>query len=163
MNPTPFSHIFRKSIVSRRFTIITVMFLGVLLGLLGYTITTLHKNQSIVFLIDVAGRQRMLLQKHINEVFLASQGVEADYLSTRELIRSTLIALMEGGSVILNPETGQRQTVSAAPTEELLTKLREQLAHFAQIVKRADTFLVLGSDHPNFVSRFKLFWLKTQP
>ena len=150
MNPTTVSHIFGKWTVSRRFTIITVMFLGVLLGLLGYTITTLYKDRSTAFLIEIAGRQQMLLQKHINEVFLASQGVATDYPSTRELIRSTFIALIEGGSVVLNPETGQRQTVSAAPTEELLTKLREQLAHFAQIVERADTFLVLGSDHPEF-------------
>ncbi len=150
MNPTTFSHIFRKSTISRRFTIITVMFLGVLLGLLGYSITTLYKDRSTAFLIEIAGRQQMLLQKHINEVFLASQGVATDYPSTRELIRSTFIALIEGGSVVLNPETGQRQTVSAAPTEELLTKLHEQLAHFAQIVEHADTFLVLGSDHPEF-------------
>lgn len=155
MNPTSFSHIFRKSTVSRRFTIITVMFLTVLLGLLVYTITTLHKDQSTAALIDIAGRQRMLLQKHVHEVFLASQGIAADYPSTRELIRSTLIALRDGGSVVINPETGQRQTITAAPTEELLAKFREQQTHFAQFVERADTFLVLGSERPEFREQVK--------
>ena len=150
MNQNSFRRIFRTSNLSRRFTIITIMFFGVILGLLGYTITTLHKDQSIAGLIDVAGRQRMLLQKHINEVFLVSHGVAADYPSTRKLIRTTFIALMEGGSVVLNPETGQRKTIPAAPTEELLTEWGKQLTHFDQLVERTDTFLKLGSDHLEF-------------
>lgn len=150
MPQTSHRHIFRELNLSRRFTIITIMFFGVIVGLLSYTVTTVHKDQSISFLIDVAGRQRMLLQKHINEVFLASQGGAADFFTTRELIRSSIIALMEGGPVGLNPETGQQQTLSAAPTEELLIKWREQLTLFNQIVERADTFLRLRSDHPEF-------------
>jgi PAS domain S-box-containing protein len=150
MNQTLFRRIFRTSNLSRRFTIITIMFFGVILGLLGYTITTLHKDQSIACLIDVAGRQRMLLQKHMNEVFLVSHGIAADYPSTRKLIRTTFITLMEGGSVVLNHETGQRKTVPAAPTDELLNEWGNQLTHFDQFVERTDTFLKLGSDHLEF-------------
>ena len=160
MNATSISHHFKKSTLSRRFTIITVMFLTVLLGLLAYTITTLHKDKSTAFLIDMAGRQRMLLQQHISEVFLTSQGVPADYRSTRSLMHSTLKTLMEGGSVVLNPETDQRQTVSAAPSHEIFEKLREQQKFLEHLFQLADEFLLLSPGQLEFQP--KLQDLRTQ-
>ena len=126
------------------------MFLGVFLGIMVYTTTTIQKEKSNAILIDMAGRQRMLFQKHINEVFLSSQGFTADYTSTRELLRSTLNSLMKGGSVIIAPETGQRQPIPAAPTEEILIKLREQQNLFHKIIELADSFLLNSPDELGF-------------
>jgi len=160
MNPASSSHIIRKATLSYRFTIITVMFVTVLLGLLMYTIATIQKEKSNTILIDIAGRQRMLFQKHMNEVFLTSQGVPADYTSTRELLHSTLNALMEGGSVILDASTGKRQTIPPIPTEEILLKLREQKNQFDKIIELGDTLLLLSPGHPEF--RQKLQALRAQ-
>ena len=160
MNSTSLGPILPKSTLSHRFTIITVMFLTVLLGLLIYTIATIQKEKSNAILIDMAGRQRMLFQKHMNEVFLTSQGVPADYASTRELLRSTLHALMEGGSVVLDLDTGKRQTIPAIPTEEILLKLREQENHFDKIIELSDDLLLLSPDHPEF--RQNLKFLRTR-
>jgi PAS domain S-box-containing protein len=126
------------------------MFLSVLLGILVYTITTIQHEQSNAVLIDMAGRQRMLFQKHINDVLLTSQGVSADYFSTRELIHSTLHALMNGGSVVLDSETGQRQIIPAVPTEGILITLRDQQHHLDNIIGVADNLLLLSPDHPEF-------------
>jgi len=150
MNSNLISSMLRKSSLSHRFTIITVLFLSVLLSLLAYTILTLQKNKSNAFLVDMAGRQRMLIQKHSNEVFLTSQGMPVDYTSTRTLIHSTLDALLEGGLVILDPETGQRQTVPVVPTKEVWSTLREQQNYFNQLIALADNFLMLTPDHPDF-------------
>ena len=149
------SPMLKKSRLSHRFTIITVLFLSVLLGLLAYTIMTLQEDKSNAILIDMAGRQRMLLQKHINEVFLTSQGVPADYVSTRHLMNSTLNALIEGGSVVLNFETNQSQTIPAAPTKEISEKLREQRTHIEHISQLADNFLSLSPDPLNFQKQLK--------
>ncbi len=154
------SPIFKQSALSQRFTVITIMFLSVLLGLLIYTITTLQKDKSNAFLIDVAGRQRMLLQKHVSEVFLTSQGITADFASTRDLIRSTLKALMDGGSVQLHPETHQQETITAVPTKEILEKLREQKKYIEHIFQLADHFLLLKPDHLDY--RPQLQTLRTQ-
>ena len=156
MNSNWFRHRFKTSTVSRRFTIITIMFVTVLLGLLIYTITTIQKEKSNAILIDMAGRQRMLFQRHMNEVFLTSQGVPADYASTRELLRSTLHALMEGGSVILDLDTGKKQKIPAVPTEEILLKLREQENHFDEIIELGNDLLLLSPGHPEFRPNLKL-------
>jgi PAS domain S-box-containing protein len=139
-----------------RFTIVTLLFLSVLFGLLGYTIATIQKEQSEALLIDLAGRQRMLIQKHMNEVFYASQQVPADYTSTRELIRSTLASLMEGGSVVLDPETGQRQVIPSAPTEKIFNKLREQEKSFDNLAKLANYFLSLQPEEPEFSQHLQI-------
>jgi hypothetical protein len=150
MHASPIKPLFGLSLFNRRFTILTLLLLSVLFGLLGYTVATIQKEPSEALLIDLAGRQRMLLQKHMNEIFYASQQVPTDYTATRELIRSTLGSLMEGGSVVLNPETRQRQVIPSAPTEKIVTKLREQEQAFDNLVKLADYFLSLQPEDPEF-------------
>ncbi|MDH5426884.1 MAG: PAS domain S-box protein [Nitrospirota bacterium] len=160
MNLASSSPISKRSTVSRRFTILTIMFLSVLVGMSVYTMTTLQKGQSNAFVIDLAGRQRMLIQKHMNEILLTSQGIATDYASTRALITSTLTTLMTGGSVASNAETGQRKTIPAAPTQKIQEKLREQQEYITRIFQLADQFLLLSPDHPEF--RPQLLTLRTQ-
>jgi PAS domain S-box-containing protein len=150
MNPISIIRVFGKSTLGRRFTVIALMFLSVLLGIMIYTTATIQKEKSNALLIDIAGRQRMLFQKHMNEVFLSSQGITTDYNSTRKLLRSTLDSLMKGGLVVIVSETGQRQPVPAVPTEEIFIKLREQRNHFDKIIELADSFLLRSPDDPEF-------------
>jgi PAS domain S-box-containing protein len=156
MHASPIKPLFGLSLFKRRFTILTLLLLSVLFGLLGYTVATIQTEPSETLLIDLAGRQRMLLQKHMNEIFYASQQVPTDYTATRELIRSTLDSLMEGGSVVLNPETRQRQVIPSAPTEKIFTKLHEQEHAFDNLVKLADYFLSLPPEDPEFAQHLQI-------
>jgi len=155
MNPTSILRVFGKSTLGRRFTFITIMFLTVLLGIMVYTTMTIQKEKSNAILIDMAGRQRMLFEKHLNEVYLTSQGITADFRSTRELLRLTLDSLMKGGSVTLDPETGKSQTIPAVPTEEILLKLQEQVNHFDKVIESSNGLLMLSPDFPEFYRALK--------
>ncbi len=147
--------VLKKSPLSRRFFIITFMFSGVLLGLLTYTVMTLQKDKSTALLIDIAGRQRMLLQKHLNEVFLTTEGLSADYQSTRRLLQSTLKGLIEGGTVLLNSETGERQHIPIPSTQEISEKLKEQRRHINHLFLLSDEFLLLGPTHSDFLKQLE--------
>ncbi len=160
MAPSSLLQLFKQSTLSRRFIIMTVMFLCVVMGLLAYTITVLHKENSTALLIDLAGRQRMLFQQHFSEVVLTAQGIPTNYASTRRLIQSTLTTLMEGGTVAVSPETDQRQTVPAVPTQDIFKKLRQQKTQSEHIFQLADHFLTLSPDHPEFQSQLQT--LRTQ-
>ncbi len=149
-NRTRIHRLFNSSNVSHRFIIIIVMFLGVLLSLLAYTVVTLQKDKANALLIDIAGRQRMLLQKHFNEVFLTSQGISADFASTRQLMQSTLQGLLAGGSVVLYPETDQHEPIPSAPTAEISEKLQEQQNHLKNLVRLTDHFLGLSPEHQDY-------------
>ncbi len=160
MKSTLTNPIFKKLQLGWRFTVITVFFLSVLLGTLLYTTKTIQNEKSAALLIDMAGRQRMLLQKHLTEVFLTSQGVKANYLSTRNLLQKTLISLIEGGAVVLNQKTGQTQMVPAVPTEEILVKLREQKTLLRDLITHVDNFLLLSHDQENFRQVFQVIRAK---
>ena len=67
------------------------------LGIIPLTLAIIHSRQSDALAIDMAGRQRMLLERHMKEVLLASQGTDAGYDITREVLRNQLAVLEHGG------------------------------------------------------------------
>ena len=50
------------------------------------TLTVLHHQESDALVIDIAGRQRMLLERYMKELLLAAQGVPAGYEDTRRML-----------------------------------------------------------------------------
>ena len=55
------------------------LYLLTMFGILAYTIFTFQSQRSDAVVIDLAGRQRMLNTKHMMQILLVSQGVQADY------------------------------------------------------------------------------------
>ncbi|MES4785840.1 MAG: hypothetical protein C4294_08485, partial [Nitrospiraceae bacterium] len=48
-----------------------------ILGIAIHTATILKNRQSDAAVIDLAGRQRMLLERHLKEILLISEGMDA--------------------------------------------------------------------------------------
>ena len=151
MQTLPTSNPIRTKTLGRRFTIVTVMFLTVLLGMLFYTTVTIKNEESNAMLIDIAGRQRMLLQRHFNEVILTTQGVIADYTATRELIRSTLTTLIKGGNLALQTDGHLTQSIPAVPSKEIASTLQDQQIQFIAFIHDTDDFIALTPTHPDYV------------
>lgn len=93
---------------------------------------------------DIAGRQRMLNQRHLKEILLVSLGDEVDYASTRKAFNDSLDALLNGGMV--NLTLGKEETVllPPAPTDAIRAKLMEQKRLAAEVTKKADELLALS-------------------
>ena len=105
------------------------------------TLTVLHYRESDALVIDIAGRQRMLLERYMKELLLAGQGVAAHYQDTRALLEQRLRILIDGGST--NTQSGPRGTESLppAPTAEIRSKLFEQERLLVKFTNRAEAFL----------------------
>ncbi len=103
------------------------------------TITNIHESDAHV--IDIAGRQRMLLERHMKEVLLASQGVEADYLRTRTALKERGQALINGGPVVAHVTRGGTVSLPAAPTEEIRKTLLDEQQLMERLFAKADAFL----------------------
>lgn len=86
-------------------------------------------------IINVAGRQRMLNQRHLKEVLLNAEGIEADVESTRTILLDSVAALRRGGTV----GVGKRDVdVFAAPNEKLAQLLQKQEDMLKQCFAGAD-------------------------
>jgi two-component system sensor histidine kinase KdpD len=105
------------------------------------TLTILHLRQSDALVIDIAGRQRMLLERHMKEILLATDGVNTPYEQTRERLRERVIALIGGGTTVAHVDQEERVALPAAPTDEIREKLLEQQRLLDAFFVKADRLL----------------------
>jgi two-component system sensor histidine kinase KdpD len=84
----------------------------------------------------------MLLERHIKEVLLASQGVDAQYQRTRDTLKDRVLTLIHGGTTMAHVDRGGTIAVPAAPTDEIRVKLLEQQALMESLFTKADGFLL---------------------
>ena len=118
-----------------------------LLGILAYTISTLYEQKLDGIIIDLAGRQRMLIQRHLNEILLRSQGIPTDFETTRHLLRRSAEALLHGGHIIVNLDEEESVSIPPAPTKTIANLLSRQQTMIRELIRKSDEFLDVGSDH----------------
>ena len=116
------------------------------LAIVPLTLTILQSRKADALVIDMAGRQRMLLERYMKELLLASQGVPAQHEQTRALIGERLSALIDGGST--PTQIGRTEVVSlpAASTDEIRLKLVEQQRLLDRFTNQAEVFLRTSRD-----------------
>jgi two-component system sensor histidine kinase KdpD len=112
------------------------------LAIVPLTLTVIHSRESDALVIDLAGRQRMLLERHMKEVLLASQGVNAQYQRTRDTLKDRVLTLIHGGTTVTHVDRGGTVAVPAAPTDEIRVKLLEQQTLMESLFTKADAFLL---------------------
>jgi two-component system, OmpR family, sensor histidine kinase KdpD len=105
------------------------------------TLTVLHYRESDALVIDMAGRQRMLLERYMKELLLAGEGVVSNHEDTRALLEQRLQTLIDGGTT--KTQFGPPGIVSlpAAPTEEIRSKLLEQGRRLVNLTNLSEAFL----------------------
>jgi PAS domain S-box-containing protein len=136
---------------------IAALFLLTIAGVVLQTISTINGRHTDGVIIDVAGRQRMLIERHLKEVFLASEGRRMDYSSTRKMLTDTLKALMRGGPAFLGLTESESVQLPPAPTRAIEVKLAEQERLLHTVFMKADTFLqVPGGTRDHDVARENL-------
>jgi methyl-accepting chemotaxis protein len=128
--------------------VISGAFSATMLGVVGYTVVTVERQKLDSILSDLAGRQRMLSQKFMKEVLLASTGDAANFQDTGRIMGETLSALIGGGAAVENLTTGRRVVVPPAPTMELQAKLNEQMNLLNRVKADSDNFLRMPDADP---------------
>ena len=139
---------FGSSSIGQALLVLATVFILTLFGMLLYTVTTIQNQKLDSVTVDLAGRQRMLNQRLMNEILLTKQGMPTDYLFTRKILNQTLDALMFGGQTVINLEKEETVTLPPAPTRKILEVLGEQKDIMAEFTQRADAFLKAESDPP---------------
>ena len=110
------------------------------------TLTVLHHREADALVIDIAGRQRMLLERYMKELLLAGEGVASSHRDTRALLEQRLRVLIDGGSITMQFEQGGIVSLPAAPTTEIRSKLIGQERLLAKFTDRAEAFLAAQPD-----------------
>ncbi len=141
--------------VGRRFNVIIGLFVAAIAGIFISTLLIFESQKSDALVIDLAGRQRMLHQRHMTEVLLASQGHAVELGPTRQLLRRTLAVLLEGGEAPLAIDTQELIALPAAPSPKIVETLLEQQRLMEAFVVRGDDLLQLSPNDPVHATRLQ--------
>lgn len=106
-----------------------------------FTLTIFYLRLSDAHVIDMAGRQRMLLERHMKELLLAAEGVDSPYQRSLEILKERVGVLIHGGSTGAGIDQRERIVLPPAPTDEIRNKLLEQQRLLEAFVLKADRFL----------------------
>ena len=105
------------------------------------TLTIIQRSQSDALMIDLAGRQRMRLERHMKEILLALDGVNSAYLRTRRILQERLVVLIHGGTTAVRFDDAERVALPGAPTEEIREKFIEQDRLLDRLMVKTDRWL----------------------
>ena len=120
------------------------------------TLTVLQNRESDALVIDIAGRQRMLLERYMKEVLLSSQGIESPHRHTRDLLEERLQALISGGSTAADVARSRSLTFPPVQTDEIRLALLEQQRRLREFTAKAEAFLRMPRDAAYAVARDEL-------
>lgn len=138
-----------------KFAGIISLFVATIAGIFLFTFLIFESKKTEALVIDLAGRQRMLHQRHMNEILLASQGQTTDSGQTREALRQTLSALIGGGRASLTIGEHDFVTLPPPPTRLITDTLREQQRLTEKFAAKADRFLQLSRTDTDYQTRLQ--------
>lgn len=124
-------------------------------GIFVFTFLIFESKTTEALVIDLAGRQRMLHQRHLTEILLAWQGHRVDLEPTRGVLRQTLSALTEGGRAPLTIGGQDLVTLPPSPTRNITDSLREQRRLAEEFTDKADRFLERAETGPGDQARLR--------
>ncbi|WP_447980497.1 ATP-binding protein [Candidatus Nitrospira bockiana] len=132
----------RHDVLDRPLLILATLFIASVVAILGYTVFVIEEHKADRLRIDLAGRQRFLGAKHLNEILLASQGYPTAYLETRYISLSTLAALDYGGPALLKLGSQEVAMVPPIPRPVAQQHLDEQKRLLLAVFEKSDAYLL---------------------
>ena len=111
------------------------------LSIVPLTLSITQNRESEAVMIDTAGRQRMLLERHLEEVILFAQGVDTPYAHTRSVLRKRLGSLIHGGLIPPFFDLDTEVSVPSAQTDEIRGRFIEQQNLLESLIAESDRFL----------------------
>ena len=102
----------KKMMLKFKFSFVPFVFIFIIILIIGFTIFYVNKQQADGLTINIAGRQRMLNQRHFKEILLEKSHFDISCLKTRAVFNESLEALLNGGKTSLG-------NLPPAPTEEI--------------------------------------------
>ena len=142
--------------IGQRLLVMVVIFILALGAVLAFTHTAVKTLELDVVVLDVAGRQRMMIQRHLNKLLLASHGIRTDFQPTEQALLHSVDALQNGGEVIVNLYTDERRSIPAAPTARIRELLEQQRSMLEEFFAKIRTLLLEDPAHFTSSESFSL-------
>ena len=128
----------KKLNVSKRLLTIPVAFIIAIVVVVASAFYAMNSQLALTSTINIAGRQRMLNQRHFQESLRKRMGGTVDLAKTRELMSSSIETLLTGGTISIG---GKDELIPYPPNAELRETLGKQKELIQQCFAAADQLL----------------------
>jgi hypothetical protein len=125
------------TITKRLVTIPVVFILSVAVTIVA-AVYSMNSSLELSSAINIAGRQRMLNQRHFQELLRVCAGQEANIEATRDLMRASRNALADGGHVVGLPDG---EILRASKNSIVQESLKKQKAMLDRVFEASDKYL----------------------
>ena len=138
-----------------KLSFIPLIYTIILIGLLVYVVDNSRGLLLDSTVQDAVGRQRMLNERYLQEIFVERLGQKTERERTANIFLNTQSGLITGGEVTINLLTGEKVVVPAADDQVLVALLEEQGRLFNDLVQDSDAFLAATEPAPGEIAALR--------
>jgi diguanylate cyclase (GGDEF)-like protein/PAS domain S-box-containing protein len=137
--------------LDRRLRWILAIYIVVIATIVGYNADAIAKERGAALIVNVAARQRALGERYVKDVYMVTQGVEADPGDDSSQLVTNAASLLNGGDVIA--VQGADATVHiprASDDPRVIAKLDEERRLINELIPAGNALMAMKNTDPGF-------------
>ncbi|HZA74593.1 MAG TPA: PAS domain S-box protein [Propionibacteriaceae bacterium] len=136
--------------LGRRLGWVIPVLIALVAGIVVYNARALDQQRGSALVVNLAARQRALVERYTTDVLLKVNGFQADPEASAEDVREPVDVLLDGGSVRAPQGDGSRVEIPPARDWRVRRKLEQDRRLIDKLIKTGDGLLDGGRDAPSY-------------
>ncbi len=138
--------------LDRRLGWVIPVFIVLVTAIVGYNARTTAHERGSALVVNIAGRQRTLVERYTKDVLLVVDGFQADPDKSGAALHQTADALLDGGSVLAPQGNDLRVKIPPARDWKVRRKLDQDRRLIDELTRTGDRLLEGGRADPGYAA-----------
>jgi len=138
--------------LDRRLGWVIPVFIVLVTAIVGYNARTTAHERGSALVVNIAGRQRTLVERYTKDVLLVVDGFQADPDKSGAALHQTADALLDGGSVLAPQGNDLRVKIPPARDWKVRRKLDQDCRLIDELTRTGDRLLEGGRADPGYAA-----------
>ena len=136
--------------LGRRLGWVIPVLIALVAAIVVYNARAIGEQRGSALVVNLAARQRALVERYTTDVLLVVDGFQADPEESAEDVREPVDVLLDGGDVRAPQGDGSRVEIPPARDRRVRLKLEQDRRLIDELIKTGDTLLDGGRDDPSY-------------
>jgi len=136
--------------LGRRLGWVIPVLIVLVVAIVGYNARAISQQRGSALVVNLAARQRALVERYTKDVLLVVDGFQADPKESAEDVREPVDVLLDGGSVRAPQGDGSRVEIPPARDWRVRRKLEQDRRLIDELIRTGDRLLDGDRDDPGY-------------
>jgi diguanylate cyclase (GGDEF)-like protein/PAS domain S-box-containing protein len=138
--------------LDRRLGWVIPVFIVLVTAIVGYNAQATAHERGSALVVNIASRQRTLVERYTKDVMLVIDGFQADPDQSGAILHQTADALLNGGSVVAPQGNDDRVEIPAQRDPKVRRKLDQDRRLIEELTRTGDDLLERGRADPDYTA-----------